>query len=127
MRSVVRVTTVLGAMALVISSGITGCGDANNNPLASGVDSVTVLPPTVELNIGDTVHFSAAVHGGPGLTNSAVTWSSSNSTVAIVDQSGVAKAVARGTASIRAASQANAAISGTTVVTVDPPPPVARF
>lgn len=126
MRSIFRVTAVLGALAFVITSGITGCDDSNNAPLASGVDSVTVFPTSiVVLKIGDTAHFSASVHGGPGLTNRAVTWSSNDSAIATVDQSGVATAVAPGTTSILATSQANAAISGAAVVTIAPPPPVA--
>jgi uncharacterized protein YjdB len=126
MRIAVRATAVLGALALVVAPGITACGDGNNSPLDGSVDSVTLAPPgPVVIQMGDMVHFSASVHGGPGLTDRAVMWSSSNTAVVIVDQTGVVKAVAGGTASIVAASQAKPSISGVAVVAVALLPPAA--
>ena len=122
MPSVVRSTVLLGALALAVTTGLTACGDKVQvtQPQAdSSVSQVTVSPPgPVPMSVGDKVTFSAAVIGGPQLTNHAVTWTSANSAIASVDQNGVVTAVAGGTTSIIATSKANTAISGAAVVTV---------
>jgi Bacterial Ig-like domain (group 2) len=119
MQSVVRSTFVLGLFAF---AGLTACGDKVTVPPPVSVDStvhiVTVSPPSVQLKIGDKVTLAASVDAGPGVTDRTVTWSSSNSAVASVDQTGTVTAVSGGNATIIAASKANPAVQGASAVSV---------
>ena len=121
MPSVVRSTFVLGVFAFAAATA-TACGDKVNvtQPAKdSSVQSVTVSPPgPIAMKIGDKVTFAASVQGGPDLTNRAVTWKSSATAVATVDNNGVVTAVSGGTASIIATSVQNTGVSGAAVVTV---------
>jgi uncharacterized protein YjdB len=71
------------------------------------INSITVSPSPVTLNIGQTQTFTATANYGGGITQLltafAPTWSSNHINVATVDQSGVATAVAGGSATIAAA------------------------
>src|SRR5262249_13332897 len=120
MPSVVRSTFVLGAFVFAAVTA-TACGDKVNvtGPAKdSRVQSVLVSPPgPVPMKIGDKVTFAASVTGGPDLTNKAVTWKSSATNIATVDNNGVVTAVSGGTASIIATSVANTTVSGAAVVT----------
>ena len=114
-------STVLVAALSV--AGLTACGDKVNvvQPAPdSAVTAVTVQPGAATLNVGDKVTLVATVTAGPAQTNRNVTWTSSNTTVATVDNAGVVTAVAGGTASIIATSAANTAIKGAAVITVNP-------
>jgi Bacterial Ig-like domain (group 2) len=119
MQSVVRSTFIVGLFAF---AGLTACGDKVTVPPAVAVDStvhqVTVAPPSVQLKIGDKVTLAASVDAGPGVTDRTVTWSSSNSSVATVDQTGTVTAVSGGNATIIAASKANPAVQGASAVSV---------
>jgi uncharacterized protein YjdB len=118
----IRFATVLGALALAVTSGIMACGESLVSivtPRDSAVHSVTVFPPgPVNLRIGDKMTFSASLLGGPGLSDRRVTWSSANARIATVDQNGVVTADSAGTTSITATSRADTAVSGAAVVTV---------
>ena len=120
MQRVVRLSFV-GLLALA-GAGITACGDKVTVPPATKTDSVvhsvTVSPPSANLNIGDKFQFGASVDAGPGITDRTVVWSSSNSAVATVDQTGLVTAVAAGNASIVAKSKADQTVSGAASVTV---------
>ena len=121
MQRVVRLSFV-GLLAIAGASFATACGDKVTVPPAQAQDSVvhsvTVSPPSASLNIGDKFQFGASVDAGPGVTDRTVTWSSSNSAVASVDQTGLVTAVAAGNASIVATSKANTQVSGAASVTV---------
>jgi alpha-tubulin suppressor-like RCC1 family protein len=83
------------------------------------VGDVDVTPLAVTLEPGGTQQYTATVsdlHGNPKDVN--VTWSSSNESVAIVDQSGLATAIAEGTAIITATAEF---VSGSATLTVEGP------
>ncbi|HEX5385193.1 MAG TPA: Ig-like domain-containing protein [Gemmatimonadales bacterium] len=89
-------------------------------PLAP-VASVTVSPDPAGVVVGATVQLTATLKdaGGNVLTGRAVTWSSSNTSVATVSPSGDVTGVAAGTATITAASEGR---SGGASLTVSPVP-----
>ena len=120
MQRVVR-STLVGLLTL---AGLTACGDkvtvppATTTPVGTVVHSVTVTPSSVTMKAGDKVTLVASVDADAGVTDRTVTWTSSNTTVATVDANGVVTAVAGGTASIIAASKADASVKGAAAVTV---------
>jgi len=87
---------------------------------ASPVASVSVAPPSVAVPVGQTVQLTATPKdaNGAALAGRTVTWSSSNTSVANVDGSGLVTAAAAGSATITATSEGQ---SGTSSVTVTSP------
>ena len=81
------------------------------------VSGVSLNKDSTSLTVGDTETLTATVKPEDA-TNKAVTWTSSNSTVATVDQNGVVTAVARGTAVITAAAADGSGASASCTVTV---------
>jgi uncharacterized protein YjdB len=67
---------------------------------------LTVSPSSQTISVGQTVQFTAALSGS---SVSGVSWSSSRTTIATIDQDGVATALASGTTTITA----TATVSGT--------------
>src|SRR2546425_4288579 len=88
---------------------------------ASPVASVSVAPPSATVPVGQTVQLTATPKDANGtpLAGRAVTWSSSNTSVANVDGRGLVTAAAAGSATITATSEGQ---SGTAAVTVPTPP-----
>jgi len=84
------------------------------------VDSVTVAPDAAALTVGSTTTLTATVEPTDA-TNLAVTWSSSDATVASVDQAGVVTAVGPGNATVTATAQDGSGKSGTSTVSVTAP------
>lgn len=90
------------------------------------VQQVLVTPAADTINVGETAQFTATLidlHGNP-ITGPTVVWSSSDTTVATIDQAGLATGVAPGTVTITADI---GYVSGTASLTVEEPnqPPVA--
>ena len=87
------------------------------------VASVTVSPGTASVGAGATVQLTATPKDANGtpLVGRAVTWVSSNPTVATVSAAGLVTGQVAGTATITAASEGQ---SGTAAITVTPPAPV---
>lgn len=85
------------------------------------VASVVVSPSTNPLQVGQTVQLTTTIkdQNGTTVTNRAVTWASSDNTIATVNATGKVTAVAPGTATITATSEGK---SGTATVTVTPVP-----
>ena len=81
------------------------------------VASVEVVPSSVSLSVGETLQMNAVVRDADGnvLEGRYVTWSSSDSQVAAVDNHGVVSASAPGTAVITASSEGK---QGTAAVVV---------
>jgi len=81
------------------------------------VASVTLQPPGANMAKGSSVQFSAVVKdvNGTVVTNCVVTWASSNTSVVVVDQFGVASAVGAGTATVSATCDG---VTGTAPVSV---------
>ena len=97
---------VWGALLLIgLVVPLTSC----SNP--SGLDSVQVSPATQSITVGQSLQFSAtgtfgnANHASKKDISSQVTWTSSNTAVASVDTTGLATALATGTATITASAQ----------------------
>src|SRR5437867_11914050 len=96
------------------------------------VASVDVTPPSASVQAGQTVQLTATpkdANGAP-LSGRTVTWSSSNTTVATVSNSGLVSGVTPGTATITATSEGKSGTSSITVTnvpvaTVDVTPPSA--
>ena len=94
-------------------SGITGTTTLTVSNQATGL---TVSPATQTITAGQTVQFSATQNGS---TISGVTWSSSNSVVASIDQNGVATGITTGTVTITATATVNGTQEqGTATLTV---------
>ena len=103
--------------------------DGNSNSVTSQAATLTVTAATVSvtgvsldktelsLTVGDTETLTATV-APDNATDKTVTWTSSNSTVATVDQNGVVTAVARGTAVITATAADGSGASASCTVTV---------
>lgn len=70
--------------------------------------------------LGTTTQATATVSPA-NATNKSVTWSSTDTSVAVVSSTGVVTAISNGTASIKATSAAITTISGSTTVTVNAP------
>ena len=97
------------------------CGDGTTDlppPDPPRPTTVTVSPAAAELTaLGATVQLSAEVRdqNGQVMTGAAVTWTSSDASVATVDGSGLATAAGNGTATITATA---GAVSGSATVAV---------
>ncbi len=108
-----------GTATITAQAGLAASGTATVTVLA-GVVSVTVSPPNGSLSPGQTLQLTATPRDAAAqpVLGAAVTWSSSNNTVATVSTTGLVTAVADGAATITAQSEAvtgTAAISVTTV------------
>jgi len=88
---------------------------------ATLVNSVTVTPTTLSLEKGTTGTLTATVDPADA-TKPALTWTSSQPTIAKVSASGVVTAMERGTATITAASTDGSNKSATSEITVYSPP-----
>jgi uncharacterized protein YjdB len=85
------------------------------------VTGVTLDATTADLKPGDTKTLTATV-APPNATDPTVTWSSDNTSVATVSQTGVVTAAGVGTANITVTSNADNSKTDACVVTVNPPP-----
>jgi hypothetical protein len=88
--------------------------------------SLAVAPANPTIPLGTTQQFTAIATRSDSTTvdlTPQVTWSSSNTKVATITNTGLATALARGTTTIKATFQA---LSGSTLATVGPPTPAER-
>lgn len=81
------------------------------------VDNVTLNKSSTTLSVGNTETLVATVDGA-GIFDDSVTWTSSDSTVASVNQNGVVTGVATGSATITATSNYDSNYSASCTVTV---------
>ena len=117
-RTIIRLSAVLAVVALA-----KGCGDGESpsappTPEPARPTTVTVSPATHELTaLGATVQLSAEVRDQNArvMAGATVTWTSSASSMATVDASGLVTAAGNGTATITASA---GSASGSAVVTV---------
>ncbi len=93
---------------------------------AAPLQSITITPASPSIVRGTTQQFAATGTYSDGTTQnltSQVTWTSSNSAFATVNSLGVASGLASGTTTIQAQTQSqNGPVSGTTTLTILPPP-----
>lgn len=116
------VTGVSAGSATITGTSEGKTGSASVTVTLVPVAAVTVSPGSASLVVGHTASLSAITTDGNGnvLSGRAVTWSSSNSSVATVSSLGLVKAVAAGTATVTAASEGKI---GTAQIVVSAPPP----
>jgi hypothetical protein len=114
--------TGIGSVTVSASSGV-AAGSTTATVLESPVTALQVTPmnPTISIGSQNTQQFSAIAVFGDGTTrdiSSSVTWTSSDSTVATISNTGLATASAKkGTATMTATS---GAVSSSTLLTVLP-------
>src|SRR5437016_3507856 len=111
----------LGLYAKVGSAAVCNSGvSAWTPPAPAPVASVAVAPTTTSLTVGQTAQLSATPKdsGDSVLPGRTVTWASSNTSMATVSSSGLAKGVAAGTATITATSEGKAGSAAVTVALV---------
>lgn len=92
----------------------------NLAPQSPTIGSVVVTPSTLSLTLGETKLFTFTVLDPEGNTmpDETVTWSSSNTAVATVDQNGLATSQAVGSCDIIATSETDTNISGNCALSV---------
>ncbi len=92
-------------------------------PPSPVVASVTVSPSSVSIEEGGTHQFSATAYGSDDtmISGKTFTWTSSSTSVATIDSSGLATGVDAGSTTITATVDG---VSGTATLTVTEPPPV---
>ena len=108
---------------VVIQSGkVFNVGTALSGSSTAQLVSLQIQPASVTLELGDTANFTATGSfndGSQSDVSSSVTWSSSNVAVVSISNSGVATAVAEGTATINAVSGAVNATTQANVTVVN--------
>lgn len=87
------------------------------------VESITLAPNDITLDIGETVQFNATVLPG-NAHDTTVTWDSSNKTVATIDETGKATAVGAGSTTITATANDGSGVVGSATITVNELPVV---
>ena len=100
-------------------AGNTATYKLNLNPgeLEAGVQSLDIAPESAKLIPNSSVSFT--VNAQPWGTNDEVTWSSSDASVAVVDENGVVTGVDEGTATITATSVENPLVTASAEITVE--------
>jgi uncharacterized protein YjdB len=90
------------------------------------VDTIVIAPSSASVDAGQTVQLTAVAKDASGniLNGRAISWSSSNTSIATVSSSGLVTGVSPGMASIAAASEGQQTTATITVMT-PPPAPVA--
>jgi hypothetical protein len=115
------VTQATGAGSVAVVEGQTV---PSNIIFGSTVSNVTVLPNAPSLAIGGTIQMSASTRDASGsivlVAPSTITWSSSNTSVATVNSSGVITAVSAGTSSVTARFNEVEGLLGQSPVTSSP-------
>lgn len=89
-----------------------------SGPLPPSVERVEVSPASAEGHFGETVQLTATVYPENAF-DKAVTWSSDNPNVAMVDETGLVQMLSLGTATVTASVRG---ISGNCQITVTPAP-----
>lgn len=118
LRRISHATGVVFGIACIL--GATSC-DSPLEPGAGGVDRVVVTPSSASLQAGETATLTALVldASGNAMRDRKVVWSTQNSEIATVSQSGVVTGVAAGSVQIAASSGGKSANS---TITVTPRP-----
>jgi uncharacterized protein YjdB len=116
-----RVSALKVGTATITASSEGKSGTATVTVTAAPVATVNVTPPSASVTVGQSVNLNAQTLDATGavLTGRAVTWSSSNTAIATVSQSGGVTGVAPGVATITATSEGK---SGTSTITVSAVP-----
>jgi uncharacterized protein YjdB len=115
-----KVTAVTPGTATIAASANGVSGSMTLVVTTKNVASITIAPPSANLFVNGSVQMAATLKDSSGnvLTGRTVTWSSSNTAAATVDQSGFVLAVAVGSTTISAASGGVTATAPVTVSNV---------
>jgi len=111
-------------IAAVAVAALAACGKSDKSTTGSTtagpLASITISPLAPSITIGDTLRLVALSYDAKStlITTDTLTWSTSDSSVATVSDSGTVNALSAGTAKITAKS---ASILDTVIVTVTPP------
>ncbi|MEO9035658.1 MAG: Ig-like domain-containing protein, partial [Gemmatimonadaceae bacterium] len=120
--STTGIASAVSAGIATITATVDGVfASAKLTVVVAPVASVSVVPPSAPLTVGQTATLGAIVKDASGnvLASRVVTWSSSAASVATVSTNGVVTAVGPGTATITATSESQ---SATALVTVENAP-----
>ena len=118
------VTAKAPGTADITASAIDGSGvSATCNVTVNGipVSSVTLNRSTASLMVGENVSLSATVLPA-NASDKSIIWSSSDESIASIDETGTVTAIAIGSTTIKATSVSNPEISGECLITVVPTP-----
>ncbi|MEB3329519.1 MAG: Ig-like domain-containing protein [Candidatus Sericytochromatia bacterium] len=85
----------------------------------------SIDPEKATIQKGDTVQLSASIQTSAGKSSPNGSWSSSNSTVAVVNGDGLVTGIKDGTATITFTSDEKSTVKATAVITVGAPAPAA--
>jgi hypothetical protein len=110
--------TAAGNGSTTILATVEGVTGTRALVVEQGVAAVTVTPGTWSMNAGTTCQFTATAKDGNGHTVAGATflWVSSNTNIAVVDSTGLARGVGRGEVVITAAARGQPGIARLSVV-----------
>ena len=103
-----------------------GDGDAEPPPPPPIVDRVTVSPSSPSIEKGETQQFTASAYDSDNgiISGKTFNWSSSNTLVATISASGLARGVSAGSTTITASVDGKSGTATLTVTEPPPPPPI---
>jgi uncharacterized protein YjdB len=120
------VRSIVLSLSLPLLIAVGGCGGTSNSsgtgPTSKTLKSITASPAQASISVGATEQFTATAtysDGSTGDITQAATWTDSNSKIATITSSGIATAVAPGSATITASMEG---MSGSATLTVPTPP-----
>ena len=118
------VTALKAGTATITATSGSASGSIGITVTLVPVHTLTLAPTLVQLTVGQAIQFTVVTKDSAGTTlaNRAVSWSSSNTTVATLTATGLATAMSPGTTTIAATSEGK---TSTAVLTVKAPAPVA--
>ncbi|GEM47518.1 hypothetical protein DC3_31530 [Deinococcus cellulosilyticus NBRC 106333 = KACC 11606] len=116
-----KVTALKAGSATITATSKQNSAKAGNSSITvqepGVVNSVSVTPSNLDLQVGGTQSLSAKVTG-TGSFDSTLNWTSSDASVAAVDSTGMVTGLKEGTATIMATSKANSTLKATASVKV---------
>ena len=108
------------ALAAMLFLGLSACSSSSITTTPQGVTAVSISPTAVQMLTGESKVLNVDVTVS-GSVDQAVTWSSTNPSVVVVDASGKVTALKAGSATITATSKQNPSKKGNSSVTVQDP------
>ncbi len=102
-------------LVLVMTLGMVACGGSK----AVDIKSIVFTQPSITLQEGETAQVSITIL--PDSATEKVVWKSTDESIAVVDESGIVKAVAPGNTSIIASGEQSGNYSTCEIIVADPP------
>jgi uncharacterized protein YjdB len=99
--------TARGRVFIAATMLLSGCDEVSGPEATTPVSRVEVSAPATSISVGGTLQLAAAPRAASGevLNGRAITWSSSDTAIAVVSQAGLVTAHVVGTVTIRASSE----------------------